>query len=95
MRHLKKLLAEKYVENGVEPSVAAELAGQAIRTLIAAEAIPQTRAESWERDAQIYYLRGNNVPFATIQSSYNISRSWIYDAISRHGKRHRAASKAV
>jgi hypothetical protein len=93
MRHLKKLLTEKYVDNGVEPFAAAESAERAIRILVAAEAIPQARAESWGRDAQIYYLRGNNVPFSVIQSSYNISRSLLYDAINRHGKRRKAASK--
>jgi len=91
MQHLKKLLAEKYISGGVEPERATQLAAQAIRVLIAVEAIAPARAESWERDAQIYHLRGQGVSCATIQSCYSTSRSWVYDAIKRHGKRRKAA----
>jgi hypothetical protein len=91
MRHAKKLLAEKYAAVGVEPERAAQLAGQAIRVLVDAEVIAQGRLDSWERDAQIYHMRGQGVPCAAIQGSFSVSRSRIYDAVKRHGMRRRAA----
>jgi hypothetical protein len=94
VRHLRKLLVERYVAKGVELEKAEELAAYAIQVLVSAEAIPPSTVWSWERDAQIYYLCGNRVPVSTIQACYSTSRSGIYVAIRRHGKRKRNAAKA-
>jgi hypothetical protein len=91
MRHLKKLLTERYIAGGVEPERAVQLAAQTVRLLSDAEVIAPGRADSWERDAQIYHMRDQGVPCAAIQSSFSVSRSRVYDAIKRHGRRRRAA----
>jgi hypothetical protein len=91
MRHLKKLLTERYIAGGIEPERAMQLAAQTVRVLADAEVIAPGRADSWERDAQIYQMRGQGVPCATIQSCFSVSRSRVYDAIKRHGRRRRAA----
>jgi hypothetical protein len=91
MRHLKKFLTERYIAEGVEPERATRLAAQTVRVLADAEVIAPGRADSWERDAQIYQMRGQGVPCAAIQSCFSVSRSRVYDAIKRHGRRRRAA----
>ena len=90
MRHLNRLLAEKYVAIGVERETASKMAEQTVIALVAADVIPQARAEAFERDAQIYYLKGQKIATSEIKSSCAVSRRTVFDAVRRHGKRRRA-----
>ena len=91
MRQARKLLAELFMGRGVEPLLAQALARLALDAAVAAELVPPARAESWEREAQVYSMRGQGVALRDIQEGFCMSRSQIYSAVRRHGKRRRAA----
>ena len=90
MRHLKKLLVEKFIAIGVERGIAPKLAQETIQALIASEVVSNEKANAWEQDAQVYEWRAHKVPLADITRCYLISRSAVFNAVRRHGKRRRA-----
>ncbi len=91
MSHLRKLLADSYVAHGVDRERADELAGQAVHVLLAVDVLQAARLEAWERDAQIYHLRGQRVTVVALEERFSVSRAWVYGAVRRHAQRRRAA----
>jgi len=82
MRDLSKLLAESFSTWDI-PSPEAT-ARATIALLVAVGAIPHAALEQWERDAQIYHLKGHNVTAADIGLRFAISRQEVYRALNRH-----------
>ena len=52
--------------------------------------VSSEKANAWEQDAQVYEWRAHKVPLADITRCYLISRSAVFNAVRRHGKRRRA-----
>jgi hypothetical protein len=93
VKNVSALLAEAYIEAGMEPMDAARQARAAVEVLAAAEALPPDRLEAWERDAAAYGLKGAGVPMDVIRGRLGLGRSAAYKAIERHLRRRRAALK--
>ena len=91
MSALRAFLAERLASRGMGPNEAMETAAFAVAFLAAAGVLTRERLDEWERDAAIYRMRGERVPFGDITGRYGISRNTVYNAMRRYMKRRRRA----
>lgn len=89
-----RLLTEILIASGADPAQAARTVAVILPAAVASDLIPRAHLDAWELGARIYRLRVG-MSIQEVALSLGVGRRWVIVATARHGRRVRAARKAV
>lgn len=94
MTYAARLLTEILIASGADPLQARRTVATILPAAVACDLIPQAHLDAWELGARIYQLRVG-LSITEVALRLGVGKRWVIVATARHGRRVRAAHRAV